>query len=92
MKTVLAIALLLTVPQVFGAWGVSESSVKKWDAKKLCVKNAELEIKEDWKAVAIITKEIASRPSLDIEACEKISKSTKSKVTVKKSKRRKKDH
>ena len=91
MKTVLAMALLLTVPQVFGAWGVSESSVKKWDAKKLCVKNAELEIKKDWKAVAIITKEIASRPSLDLEACEKISKSTQSKLTGEKSKRRKRD-
>ena len=91
MKTLLAIALLLTVPQVFGAWGVSESSVKKWDAKKLCVKNAELEIKQDWKAVAIITKEIASRPSLDLEACDKISKSTQSKITKNKSKRRQRE-
>ena len=70
---------------------VTELIVLKWDAKELCVKNAELEIKKDWKAVAIISKEIASCPSLDLKACYKISKSTQSKLTGEKSKRRKRD-
>ena len=88
MKTLMVIILMLVMPQAFGAWGVSEKSVKKWDDEKLCEKSTELEIKKDWKAVAIIVKEIASRPSLDTDACEEISKSTQSKIADGKSKRR----
>jgi len=31
MKNLMAIILLLTMPQAFGAWGVSEKSVKGWE-------------------------------------------------------------
>lgn len=84
MKNLVAIILLFTVPQAFGAWGVSEKSVKKWEPKKLCEKSAELEIKEDWKAVAIIAKEIAARPDLDISVCMDISKERQKEITSKK--------
>ena len=74
MKVFFAIILMLTIPQALGAWGVSERSVKKWDAEKLCTKSAELEIKKDWKAVAIIAKEIAARADINIDACADLSK------------------
>ena len=81
MKNLMAIILLLTMPQAFGAWGVSEKSVKGWELKKLCEKSAELEIKKDWKAVAIIAKEIAARPDIDIGVCVDISKKREKDIT-----------
>ena len=80
----MAIILLFTMPQAFGAWGVSEKSVKKWEPKKLCEKSAELEIKKDWKAVAIIAKEIAARPDIDSSVCVEISKEREKEITSKK--------
>ena len=69
MKVLLAIVLLLTIPQALGAWGVSEKSVKKWDAEKLCKKLGELEVRNDYKAVAIVSKEIADRENLAYSDC-----------------------
>ena len=80
----MAIILLFTMPQAFGAWGVSEKSVKKWEPKKLCEKSAELEIKKDWKAVAIIAKEIAARPDIDSSVCMDISKEREKEIASKK--------
>lgn len=69
MKILIAIVLLLTIPQALGAWGVSEKSVKKWDAEKLCKKLGELEVRNDYKAVAIVSKEIADRENLAYSDC-----------------------
>ena len=84
MKNLMAIILLFTIPQAFGAWGVSEKSVKKWEPKKLCEKSAELEIKKDWKAVSIIAKEIAARADIDLSVCMDISKEREKEITSKK--------
>ena len=59
----------------------SKSGRKKWDDEKLCEKSTELEIKKDWKAVAIIAKEIAARPDIDISVCVDISKKREKDIT-----------
>lgn len=69
MKIILTLLLVLAPILSQAAFGVSERSVKKWDDEKLCKKAGELELKEDWKAVAIISKEIAARENLDVEVC-----------------------
>ena len=69
MKIILTLLLVLAPILSQAAFGVSERSVKKWDDEKLCKKAGELELKEDWKAVAIISGEIAARENLDVEVC-----------------------
>jgi len=68
MKILLIIILLLTAPVVFGAWGVSEKSVKKWDDEKLC-REWGLSRSSRSKTESIIANELASRPEIDVTMC-----------------------
>jgi hypothetical protein len=57
--------------------------VKNWENQKLCKRSGELELREDWKAVAIIAIEIASRPDISIDSCKQKAELTVSKEAQK---------
>ena len=64
------------------AWGVNERSVTKWSEEKLCESQGKYEARKDWKAVAIIAKEIANRPQIDAGYCEKLGEKELVKRTI----------